>query len=98
MGSKRNPRTKLRGTARNLLPLATALLVLPGGPALAQDTGTLDKDQVVEQPKPYSPYVDQHFPQRVLFGDMPPPYLVVRGQRLDREQKRPGRELPVGPG
>jgi len=37
--------------------------------SLAQDTGTLDKDQEVRQPKPYSPYVDQHFPQRVLFGD-----------------------------
>jgi hypothetical protein len=41
-----------------------------GGTALAQDTGTLDKGKVVEQPKSYSPYVDQHFPQRVLFGDM----------------------------
>ena len=36
--------------------------------ALAQE-GTPDKSQVVKQPKPYSPYVDQHFPQRVLFGD-----------------------------
>ena len=44
--------------------------VMLGGPALAQDTGTLDKGKVVEQPKPYSPYVEQHFPQRVLFGDM----------------------------
>jgi len=30
---------------------------------------TLEKDQRVEQPKPYSPYVDQHFPQRVYWGD-----------------------------
>ncbi len=30
---------------------------------------TPDKDQRVEQPKPYSPYVDQHFPKRVFFGD-----------------------------
>ena len=37
--------------------------------ALAQDTGTLDRSKVAEQPKPYSPYVDQHFPQRVLWGD-----------------------------
>jgi len=37
-------------------------------PALAPE-GTPDKDQVVEQPKPYSPYVDQNFPQKVLFGD-----------------------------
>jgi hypothetical protein len=50
--------------------VAIAALTALGGSALAQDTGTLDKDQVVEQPKPYSPYVDQHFPQRVLFGDM----------------------------
>ena len=50
--------------------LTAALAVLPGGLVLAQDTGTLDKDKVVEQPEPYSPYVDQHFPQRVLFGDM----------------------------
>jgi hypothetical protein len=42
-----------------------ALLTVP---ALAQEW-TLEKDQRVEQPKPYSPYVDQHFPQRVLFGD-----------------------------
>ena len=50
--------------------LAATLLVLPVGAALAQDTGSPDKGKVVEQPKPYSPYVDQHFPQRVLFGDM----------------------------
>jgi hypothetical protein len=43
--------------------------LLPGSPAPAQDAGTPDKDRVVKQPKPYSPYVDQHFPQRVLFGD-----------------------------
>ena len=41
----------------------------PVGPALGQDTGTPDKDKVVRPPKPYSPYVDQHFPQRVLWGD-----------------------------
>ena len=65
-----NPQSKRHCMVRNLLALSAALLVLPGGPALAQDTGTLDKGKVVEQPKPYSPYVDQHFPQRVLFGDM----------------------------
>ena len=36
--------------------------------ALAQEW-TPEKGQRVEQPKPYSPYVDQHFPQRVFFGD-----------------------------
>jgi hypothetical protein len=39
-----------------------------GGSALGQEW-TMEKDQQVEQPKPYSPYVDQHFPQKVLFGD-----------------------------
>jgi S1-C subfamily serine protease len=51
------------------LVVAVVALAVPGL-ALAQDTGTLDKGKVVEQPKPYSPYVEQHFPQRVLFGDM----------------------------
>jgi len=48
--------------------VAIVALTVPGI-ALAQDTGTLDKGKVVEQPEPYSPYVDQNFPQRVLFGD-----------------------------
>ena len=30
---------------------------------------TPDSAQVLEHPEPYSPYVDQHFPQRVFFGD-----------------------------
>jgi hypothetical protein len=51
-----------------LMALVAAIVGL-GGPALAQDAGTPDKDQVVQQPKPYSPYVDQNFPQKVLFGD-----------------------------
>jgi hypothetical protein len=42
---------------------------LLSSPALAQDAGTPDRDQVVDQPKPYSPFVDQHFPQNVLWGD-----------------------------
>ena len=49
---------------------AAVSLLLSPSVLLAQDTGTLDKDKVVEQPEPYSPYVEQHFPQRVLFGDM----------------------------
>ena len=63
-----NPRSKLHCTVRNLLALNVILLVVLGGPALGQEY-TPDKDQQVEQPKPYSPYVDQHFPQRVFFGD-----------------------------
>jgi hypothetical protein len=54
---------------RNLLALSVTLLVTLGGPTLAQDVGTLDKDHVVNQAEPYSPYVDQHFPQKVLWGD-----------------------------
>ena len=45
-------------------------LCLSSAVSLAQDTGTLDQDKVVTQPKSYSPFVDQHFPQQVLFGDM----------------------------
>ena len=47
--------------------LFIVVLAVPGSP-LAQEW-TLEKDQLVEQPKPYSPYVDQHFPQQVFFGD-----------------------------
>ena len=50
--------------------LSGLVLVLSIGSALASDTGSLEKDKVVEQPATYSPFVDQHFPQRVLFGDM----------------------------
>jgi len=60
---------KLHCTVSNLLVLnVTTLLVVAGGLALAQEF-TLDQDQLIEQPAPYSPYVDQHYPQRVLFGD-----------------------------
>ena len=45
-----------------------AIAVLTASPAFGQEW-TPDKSQQVEQPKPYSPYVDQHFPQRVYFGD-----------------------------
>jgi hypothetical protein len=44
---------------------ATALL---SSTVLAQEW-TPDKDQLGEQSKPYSPYVDQHFPKQVFFGD-----------------------------
>ena len=64
----------MKTTHRNRNKLYKSLLVAVtivalGGLALAQDTGSLDKGKVVEHPKPYSPYVDQHIPQRVLFGD-----------------------------
>ena len=61
----------MRGKTDVLMCIVVAIVALTvPGLALAQDTGTLDKGKVVEQPKPYSPYVEQHFPQRVLFGDM----------------------------
>ena len=47
--------------------IAMAILGLPRM-ALAQ-CGPMEKEHRVEQPKPYSPYVDQHFPQNVFFGD-----------------------------
>ncbi len=53
---------------RNLFALNVTLLVVLGGPALGQ-VGTPERGQLVEQPNPYSPYVDQHFPKRVFFGD-----------------------------
>ena len=64
-----NARSKRRCTATILFVLNVTLLVMLGGPALAQDY-TPDKSHVVKQPKLYSPYVDQHFPQKVFFGDM----------------------------
>ncbi len=45
-----------------------AIAVLMANPVFGQEW-TPDKSQVVEQPEPYSPYVDQHFPQKVFFGD-----------------------------
>jgi len=60
--------SKLHCIVSNLLALTAAVVVLPGGSALAQEW-TPERDQLIEQPEPYSPYVDQHFPQRVFFGD-----------------------------
>jgi hypothetical protein len=54
---------------KSILAMAAIALAMPAGLALAQDAGTPDKGKMVEKPKPYSPYVDQHFPQMVLFGD-----------------------------
>ena len=48
--------------------VAIVALAVPGGSAFGQEW-TPDKGQRIEQPKPYSPYVDQHFPQQVFFGD-----------------------------
>jgi hypothetical protein len=59
--------SKLHCKVSNLLALTASLVVVLSSSALAQET--VDKDQLVEQPKPYSPYVDKHFPQQVFFGD-----------------------------
>ncbi len=48
--------------------LVAAIASLISTTVLAQEW-TFEKDQRVEQPKPYSPYVDQHIPQQVFFGD-----------------------------
>ena len=91
-----NPRSKPRCIVGNLLALSSAFLFVLGGPALGQESRRT-RDQVVEQPEPYSPYVDQHFPQRVFFGDTHHHSSFSVGQRLDRKPARPGRELPVRP-
>ena len=54
---------------KSLCAGAVGLFAVLGGPVAAQDIGTLDQDRLIEKPAPYSPYVDQHFPQRVLWGD-----------------------------
>jgi hypothetical protein len=55
-------------TVGHLLALNIALFVVLGISALGQEFAP-DSTKMVEQPKPYSPYVDQHFPQRAFFGD-----------------------------
>jgi len=52
-----------------LLFAVVAISVLAAPSMAMASEWTMEKDQRVEQPKPYSPYVDQHFPQRVFFGD-----------------------------
>ena len=47
--------------------LALSFAFLPGGGALAQEQVT--KEQFPAPTRDYSPYVDQHFPNRVFWGD-----------------------------
>ncbi len=63
-----NPLSKLRRTVSSLLTLTAALLVLPGGSALGQEWTPEAKD-IPEKKNEFSPFVDQHFPKRVLWGD-----------------------------
>ena len=58
----------MKATPAALAVCTTLAAALMATASLAQEW-TLDRDQLVEQPKPYSPYVDQHFPQNVFFGD-----------------------------
>jgi len=57
----------LKRTILGILSLF-ALTVLTALPAVAQEF-TLHKDDYPQKGKIYSPYVDQHFPQNVYFGD-----------------------------
>jgi len=59
---------KSRKLTKSIMPVIAIVALAMPGVALASEW-TPDKSQVVEQPKPYSPYVDQHFPKRVFFGD-----------------------------
>jgi hypothetical protein len=65
---KRPNQKKKNNNLCNLLALNVTLLAVLSSSALGQEW-TAERDQLVEQPKPYSRYVDQHFPQRVFFGD-----------------------------
>jgi len=51
-----------------LLAVLFALLVLTAAPCLAQEF-TVHKDSHSGKVEHYSPYIDQHFPQQVYFGD-----------------------------
>lgn len=48
--------------------LTLAILLAMNTTAQGQEW-TLDREQLVTEPKPYSPFVDQHFAQNVYFGD-----------------------------
>ena len=63
-----NQLSKLHCTVSSLLVLTAALLVLAGGSALAQEFQPKEED-MPDKKEEYSPFVDQHFPQQVLFGD-----------------------------
>jgi hypothetical protein len=58
------------GDFRGLAPLRIAILLvaLVASPCQAQEF-TVHKEDYPERPDKYSPYVDQHFPQNVYFGD-----------------------------
>ena len=45
------------------------LMLLPGLAQAQTDAGTLDKEKVAHNAPDYSPFVDRHVPDRVLWGD-----------------------------
>ena len=51
------------------LMIGTILLGLATVQVALGQVFTPERDQVLEQPEPYSPYVDQHYPNRVYWGD-----------------------------
>jgi len=66
--------SKLAKSIMAVVAIAALAMVFLGlsavQPALGQKWYTTpEKDKQVKKPKPYSPYVDQHFPQQVFFGD-----------------------------
>jgi hypothetical protein len=61
------PRALLQTSA-----IAAVMALGLGFPAMAQDTGPLEKEKaeaVHKRPAPYSPYADRDFPTRPFFGD-----------------------------
>ncbi len=58
----------MRTRTVHLLQLLSVLALLSSTNAAAQEFA-VDKNDIPEQKTNYSPYVDQHFPQRVLWGD-----------------------------
>jgi hypothetical protein len=62
---------KHRGSHRSAFAIAITALVCGASPAAVgqEHASPADKDAIRAQTGEYSPYVDQHFPNRVLWGD-----------------------------
>jgi hypothetical protein len=58
---------QISGTCRAVLPIAAILSAIAAA-AMAQDVHVSEGDYAAPE-RQYSPYVDQHFPQNVYFGD-----------------------------
>ncbi len=64
-----NQLSNLHCRVSSLLALTAALVVLPVFQAGAQEV-LIEKGDMPARVKEYSPYVDDNFPKRVLFGDI----------------------------